>query len=78
MDLKKNKDLYVLGRKQKVGGPSSVLSHYEKVDESFIGEDAENLVNSIVSFGANALYLYAISGNNPTGPYTIYKQNSRD
>ena len=72
----KHKNLYDLVLKQVVGGPSLVFSRYEKVNKSFIGEDENNLVKSIVGYDANALYLHANCENIPTGPYTVYKPNS--
>ena len=71
----KQKSLYNLVRKQIVGGPNLIFIRYEKVNKSFIGEDENNLVNSIVvvDYEANALYLSAIGGIKATGPFTVYK-----
>ncbi len=70
----KQKDLYKLVRQQIVGGPSLVFSRHEKVGESIVDN---NLVQSIVGCDANALYLYAIGVNIPTGPFTTYKRNEK-
>ena len=42
----RHKTFYNLVRKQILGGPSLVFSRYEKVNESSIGEDENNLVKT--------------------------------
>ncbi len=70
----KQKDLFKLVRQQIVGGPSLVFSRHEKVGESIVGNC---LVQSTVGYDANALYLYAIGVNIPTGPFTTYTRTEK-
>ena len=69
----RHKPFYNLVRKQILGGPSLVFSRYEKVNESSIGENQNNIVKSKVGYDGNTLCLYAIGGNIPTGLYTNNK-----
>ncbi len=73
----KQKDLYQLVRQQIVGGPSLVFSRHEKVGGSVTGSEYTTVVSN-VGYDANALYLFALGGNIPTGAYTTYRLNSKD
>ncbi|KAJ8020607.1 hypothetical protein HOLleu_40243 [Holothuria leucospilota] len=64
----KNKDLYYTFRSNLVGGPSIIFHRYQEKDKTTI-RDTDNVCQKIVGFDANALYLWAIMQNMPTGPY---------
>ena len=74
----KPEDSYNLLRKNIVGGPSLVFGRYEKVNESFVDEDENGFVKSIVVYNYNAPYLFAMGGNILTVSYTVYENNPNE
>ena len=71
---KANSDLYHLIRDNNTGGPSIIFHRYHeagktKIREAEKGQDAK-LCEKIVGYDANALYLWALMQNMPTGSYT--------
>ena len=66
-----NSDLYHLIKDNNTGGPSIIFHRYHgagktKIREAEEGQDAK-LCQKIVGYDANALYLWAIMQNMPTG-----------
>ena len=71
---KTNSDLYHLIRDNNTGGPSIIFHRYHeagkiKIREAEKGQDAKSC-EKIVGYDANALYLWALIQNMPTGSYT--------
>ena len=71
---KANSDLYHLIRDNNTGGPSIIFHRYHeagktKIREAEKGQDTL-LCEKIVGYDANALYLWALMKNMPTGSYT--------
>lgn len=64
---KTNEDLYLTYKKNLVGGPAIVFCRHQKVDETPVRDKGEDLCKSIVGYDANALYLWSISQEMPTG-----------
>ncbi|KAJ8048029.1 hypothetical protein HOLleu_00186 [Holothuria leucospilota] len=64
----KNKDLYYTFRANLVGGPSIIFHRYQEKGKTKI-RNTDNVCQKIVGFDANALYLWAIMQDMPTGPY---------
>ena len=68
-----NSDLYHLIRDNNTGGPS-IIFRYHKAGKTKIREaekgQAAKLCEKIVGYDANALYLWALMQNMPTGSYT--------
>ena len=69
-----NSDMYHLIRDNNTGGPSIIFHRYHeagktKIREAEKGQDAK-LCEKIVGYDANALYLWAVMQNMPTGSYT--------
>ena len=62
----KHRDLHSLLREQIVGGPSLVFHRYHEKGVTRVRGGSE-VVSSIVGYDANALYLYALSRDMPTG-----------
>ena len=74
---KRNKALYHLFRNNNAGGPSLIFMRYQEVGKTKLREvemTAKGQVpeecKRILGYDANALYLYAISQDMPTGPTT--------
>ena len=69
----KDKDLYETIRKNLVGGPSIVFHRYHWKDDTYLRtqnpEIESKLCQSVIGFDANALYLWALSQQMPTGWY---------
>ncbi|KAJ8017821.1 Krueppel-related zinc finger protein 1 [Holothuria leucospilota] len=65
---KKNKDLYYTFRANLVGGPSIIFHRHQEKGKTKI-RNTDNVCQKIVGFDANALYLWAIMQNMPTGPF---------
>ena len=61
----RNSDLHKLLREEMVGGPSLIFHRYHEKDKTHI-RGGEDLVQSIIGFDANALYLWALSQPMPT------------
>ena len=60
----KNKDLYTLFKSNMVGGPSIIFHRYHEKDKKIVGYDA------------NALYLWAIMQDMPTGSFTRRREET--
>ena len=69
-----NSDLYHLIKDNNTGGPSIISHRYHEADKTQLREaeegEAAKLCQKIVGYDANALYLWAIMQNMPTGSYT--------
>ena len=69
-----NSDLYHLIKDNNTGGPSIIFHRYHEADKTKLREaeegEAAKLCQKIVGYDANALYLWAIMQNMPTGSYT--------
>ena len=75
----KNKDLYHLLNDNIVGGPSIVFHRYNEKDHTFIRPT--EYVNpkpckSVIGFDANALYLWSIMQDMPTGHFLLRKEET--
>lgn len=71
---KQNKDLYEVFRKGMCGGPAIIFNRYHERDTTFIRQNKNKLCKKIVGYDANALYLWALKQQMPTGPFTIRKE----
>ena len=71
---KANSDLYHLIRDNNTGGPSIIFHRYHEAGKTKIRKtekgQAAKLCQKIVGYDANALYLWAVMQNMPTGSYT--------
>ena len=71
---KASSDLYHLIRNNNTGGPSIIFHGYHEAGKTKIREaekgQAAKLCEKIVGYDANALYLWALMQNMPTGSYT--------
>ena len=69
-----NSDLYHLIKDNNTGGPSIVFHRYHEAGKTKIREaekgQAAKLCEKIVGYDANALYLWVLTQNMPTGSYT--------
>ena len=77
----KNSDLHDLVRENMVGGPSIIFHHYHeagatKLREHLYGEAAKTC-QSIVGYDANALYLWCIMQDMPTGCYVRCREEDQ-
>ena len=79
----KNKDLYTLFKKNMVGGPSIIFHRYHEAGKTKIREKeitdqgkVPKTCQKIVEYEANALYLWAIMQNMPTGSFTTLKEET--
>ncbi len=66
-----DEDLYHMFKKNVVGGPSIVFHRYHEKDVTKLR--GLKLCKKIIGYDANALYLWAISQNMPTGDYKRYR-----
>ena len=66
-----NKDLYKLIKRNMTGGPAIIFNRYQKVDETMISE--KHICKSVIGLDANALYLWAIGLEMPTGSFVRRK-----
>ena len=80
----KNKDLYTLFKKNMVGGPSIIFHRYHEKNKTKIREvemtaqgKEPKMCQKIVGYDANALYLWAIMQNMPTGSFTRRREETR-
>jgi hypothetical protein len=75
----KDKDLYQLIKDQIVGGPSIIFHRYHEVGKTKIKENiygaSAKVCNNIVGWDANALYLWSLMQEMPTG---LYKRRQED
>ena len=79
----KNKDLYYLFKKNMVGGPSIIFHRYQEAGKTKIREKEmeeqgkePNMCQTIVGYDANALYLWAIMQDMPTGSLTRQREET--
>ena len=71
-----NRDLHCLFKENLVGGPSIVFHRYHEKDLSSLRAadfPEPKICKSIIGFDANALYLYAIMQDMPTGHFVRYQ-----
>ncbi|XP_046346617.2 uncharacterized protein LOC124127210 [Haliotis rufescens] len=66
---KQNKDLYHTIKQNVVGGPSIIFTRFHKAGQTCIRSDPAKPCRRIVGYDANALYLWAIDQDMPTGPF---------
>ena len=66
-----NKDLYKTVKANMVGGPAIIFSRYEKAGETMISKNQP--CKSVIGLDANALYLWAIGLEMPTGSFVRRK-----
>lgn len=76
----RNKDLYHTFKQNMVGGPSIIFHRFHeagktKLRENELGDEAK-LCQKIVGYDANALYLWAIMQQMPTGSYTRRREET--
>jgi hypothetical protein len=64
-----NEEIWRLIKKNLVGGPSIIFNRHQKVGETPIRENYDNICKHVIGFDANALYLYAFSKPMPVGMY---------
>ena len=65
-------DLYKMYRASSAGGPSIVFNRYACKDKSFIRNNPEKPVKSIIGWDMNNMYGYAIAQEMPTSIYIQY------
>ena len=69
-----NSDLYHLIKDNNTGGPSIIFHRYHEAGKTKIREaeegEAAKPCEKIIGYGANALYLWALMQDMPTGSYT--------
>ena len=68
------KDIHTLLRQQLVGGPSIIFNRYKEKGVSKIRDDKD--VETLEGFDANALYLWGIMQDMPTGHPVIRRKNN--
>ena len=56
----KNKDIYQSFKQNIAGGPSIIFNRYHKTSKTFIQNNPNKPCQKIISYDANALYLWAI------------------
>ena len=64
-----NKDLYYTVKQNIIGGPSIIFNRYHKTGETFIRGNPDKQCQTIVGFDVNALYLWSIGQDMPSGPF---------
>jgi hypothetical protein len=75
----KNKDVYDLYKNGIVEGPGIVFHRYHEKDLTFIRPkeyDDPKPCKSIIGFDANALYLWSIMQDMPTGHFVLRKEET--
>lgn len=58
------------------GGPAIIFHRYHERNKTFIRKNENKVCKKIVGYDAIALYLWALSQNMPTGPFTIRKEEN--
>ncbi|XP_071847518.1 uncharacterized protein [Apostichopus japonicus] len=71
-----NKDLYYTFRESLVGGPSIIFNRHQEKGKTFIRNNPSHVCQKIVGYDANALYLWAIMQDMPTGSFTRRKSDN--
>lgn len=69
-----NKNIYQLFRTGMCGGPAIVFHRYHERDMTFIRNNESKPCQKIVGYDANALHLWALKQDMPTGAFTIRKR----
>ncbi|XP_071137847.1 uncharacterized protein [Mytilus edulis] len=64
-----NSDLYFSIKQNLIGGPSIIFNRHHEVGQTFIRNNFNKPCQKILGFDANALYLYCIDQDMPTGPF---------
>ncbi|KAK3085829.1 hypothetical protein FSP39_009262 [Pinctada imbricata] len=64
-----DKDLFQTVKNNIIGGPSIIFNRYAKVGETFLRGRPDKPCKKIVGYDANALYLWALNQEMPTGPF---------
>ncbi|CAG2220677.1 unnamed protein product [Mytilus edulis] len=64
-----NSDLYFTLKNNLIGGPSIIFNRHHEVGQTFIRNDFTRPCQKILGFDANALYLYCIDQEMPTGSF---------
>ena len=67
-----NKDLYYLMKKGIVGGPSIIFDRYQEAGKTKIR--GGKVCQKVIGYDANALYLWAVGQEMPTGDYKRIEQ----
>ena len=70
----KNKHIYQLFKENIVGGPSIIFNQYHESGKTFIGNNTNKPCKKIISYDANALYLWSIGQHFPAGYLLIQCQ----
>ena len=71
-----NRDIYNLFRRGMCGGPAIVFHLYHERHKTFIRNNESKPCKKIVGYDANALYLWALKQDMPTGR-TVHHQKTR-
>jgi len=72
-----NSDLSFTLKKNLTGGPSIVFHRHHEVGQTYIRNDFTRPCQKIVGFDANALYLWSIDQQMPTGPFVRRRMEDR-
>ena len=65
----RDKDLFKTVKNNIIGGPSIIFKRHAKAGETLVRDNATKPCGRIVGYDANALYLWALNQNMPTGTY---------
>ena len=66
---KEDSDLYYTIKGNLTGGPSIIFTRYAEAYETYIKNIRDKVCKAILGFDANALYLFTMSLDMPTGGY---------
>jgi hypothetical protein len=64
-----NSDLYDTIKRNLTGGPSIIFNRHHEVGQTYIRNDFTRPCQTILGFDANALYLWSIDQEMPTGTF---------
>lgn len=70
-----DKDLFYTVKNNIIGGPSIIFHRYAKATETFISNNPEKPCKRIVGYDSNALYLWALDQEMPTGEFVRCQEN---
>lgn len=70
-----DKDLFYTVKNNIIGGLSIIFHRYAKATETFIRNNPEKPCKRIVGYDANALYLWALYQEMPTGAFVRRQEN---
>ena len=71
-----NKDIHTLFRNNITGGPALTFTRYHEKNKTFLRNDPGKVCKKIMGLDCNALYLWAIEQDMPTGPFIIRRQEN--